>query len=472
MVHIAVLGAFGSAGVAAAEGLLDAADAGRIDDLELSLIDGGEPGGLCILRGCMPSKDVLSAAGHRYQVRHDDRLEGLPTVDVEAVIDRKDEHVADFAGHRVDGVEAMADRPEVTLYREHASFIDSGTLAVGEAQLSVDYVVVATGSDPTIPPIPGIDDVPVRTSDDVLDATTFPDSAVIVGFGFIGMELAPYLAEVGGVDITIIDRNDRPLSEVDPAFGDAVSDLYEREFGIEVITGASADSVEAVDDGVEITYRGVAGEDGTVSGDELYVFAGRTPALDGLDLDTAGIELRDGWVADTMQSVDNPRVYVAGDANGREPILHVAKEEGYTVADNIVAATTGDPQQAYDPIVHRVVFSALGVYPFARVGHSEASATAAGYDVVTATRQASDDGVFRVKAVPEGLAKLVVDAETGRVLGYIGLHHHADVFAKLAQVLVEGGLCVGDLPDRAYHPTTPELLDGLFRETATAVDGR
>lgn len=472
MVHVAIIGAYGSAGIAAAEGLLEAVDANRIDELELSLIDGGPPGGLCILRGCMPSKDVLSAAEHRFLARHDDRLTGTPAVDVAATVARKDEHVADFAGHREAGVEAMVDRPEVTLFEAHGRFVDGTTVAVGDERVEADYVVVATGSVPTIPPVPGIEDITVRTSDDVLDATEFPDSAAIIGFGFIGMELAPYLAEVGDVDVTVFDRNDRPLSAVDPAFGETVTELYERAFDIEVATGATVDAVSPANGGVALEYRDGDGTAGEVIADELYAFAGRSPNLDGLDLAAAGIEVRESWVTDTMQTTDNPRVFVAGDANNREPILHVAKEEGYVAADNIVAAVGGDRATAYDPTVHRVVFSGLGLYPFVRVGHCEASARAAGHEVVTATRHAADDGVFRVKGVDEGLAKLVVDAATGRVLGYLGLHHHADVFAKLAQVLVETGQCVDELPDRAYHPTTPELLDGLIRDTAAAIDGR
>ena len=89
---------------------------------------------------------------------------------------------------------------------------------------------------------------------------------------------------------------------------------------------------------------------------------------------------------------------------------------------------------------------------------------------MVATRQASDDGVFKSKDVPEGLAKLVVDREDGTVLGYQGLHYHADTMAKTLQIVVEMGLDVREIPDRAYHPTLPEILDGLFRETAAAVE--
>lgn len=92
-----------------------------------------------------------------------------------------------------------------------------------------------------------------------------------------------------------------------------------------------------------------------------------------------------------------------------------------------------------------------------------------GHDPVVSTRDADDDGVFKTKDVSRGLARLVVDAADGTVLGYQGLHHHADVMAKTMQVVVETGLDVRELPNRAYHPTTPEILDGLFREAAAAV---
>jgi dihydrolipoamide dehydrogenase len=108
------------------------------------------------------------------------------------------------------------------------------------------------------------------------------------------------------------------------------------------------------------------------------------------------------------------------------------------------------------------------VYPFARVGHSVETAEDAGIDHVAVTRAASDDGVFRTKDVPEGLATLVV-APDGTVLGYQGLHYHADVMAKTMQLAVEMGLDVREIPDRAYHPTTPEILDGLIREAAAEV---
>ncbi|MEF8839857.1 MAG: NAD(P)/FAD-dependent oxidoreductase [Haloarculaceae archaeon] len=469
--HVAVVGAYGSAGAAVASELAEE------PDVDLTLIDDGDPGGgLCILRGCMPSKEVLSAAGHRFQARHDDRLVGdVPGVDLEATVARKDDHTSNWAAHRRTGVEGYADEDGVTFLHGTARFVDDGGLAVetgggdgnGEPRrIDPDYVVVATGSSPKVPDIPGIDDVDYVTSADVLDATTLPDSGIVMGFGYIGMELVPYLAEAGGMDLTVVEHDDRPLDEADPAFGDALLDLYRDEFDVDVPTNVYEQRVESTDDGGIRLYLedAVTGADSSVEADQLFLFTGRRPTLDGLDLDQTGLDPGPGWVADTMQAVDHERTFVVGDANGREPILHVGKEQGFLAAENVLAHAKGEPLAEYENTHHHVVFAGLGVYPFARVGHSEATAREAGLDVVVAEREACDDGVFQTKDVPEGLAKLVVDANDGTVLGYQGLHYHADVMAKTMQVVVECGLDVREVPARSYHPTTPEILDGLFRE--------
>jgi dihydrolipoamide dehydrogenase len=458
---VAVVGAYGSAGVAVARDLAD------VPDVELFLADDGEPGGgLCILRGCMPSKEVLSAAEHRFVARHDDRLTGpLPDVDLERVVERKDEHVSDFAAHRRRGVEELAERDDVTFRHETARFVDDRRLAVGDEVIEPDYVVIATGSTVDIPDLPGIEDVPVTTSADVLDATSFGDSGIVMGFGYVGMELAPYLAEAGGMDLTVIEHDARPLDEADPPFGDALLEYYRDAFDIEVRTHTEERRVEQTADGGVRLYVERDGREEAIEADQLFAFTGRRPALDRLGIENTSLAPGPGWVADTMQARDDERVFVVGDANDKEPILHVAKEQGFQAAANIRRHRDGEPLEPYENVHHHVVFSGLAVLPYVRVGHSAASAREAGVEHLVVTREASDDGVYRTKNVPEGLARLVVGAD-GTVLGYQGLHYHADVMAKTMQVVVEMGLDVRALPDRAFHPTTPETLDGLFRDAS------
>jgi dihydrolipoamide dehydrogenase len=460
MTHVVVVGAYGSAGVAVAKELADAPEVDR-----LTLVDDGDPGGgLCILRGCMPSKEVLSAANRRYRARTDDRLAGdPPEMDLERVVERKDEHVADFARHRRDTVHTLAaGHEDVEFLHETARFVDERTLRIGDRTVEPDYAVLATGSTVSVPALPGIDDVDYWTSADVLDATDLPDSGLVMGFGYVGVEMAPYLAEAG-VDLTVIEHDDRPLDRADPAIGDALLELYREDFGIEVVTGARERAVETGDGRVEMEIERDDGSTDRLTADDLFLFAGREPALDGLGLEHTALDPGEGWVEDTLRARDDDRVFVAGDAIGEQMVLHVAKEEGFLAGRNIRADARGEDLTAYDPLTHRVMFAGAAAYPYVSLGLTEREAREAGHDPVVATRRAADDGVFETKDAAFGLARLVV-APDGRILGYHGLHYQADVMAKTMQVVLEEEMHVTEVPDRAYHPTTPEIIDGLLRD--------
>ncbi len=463
--HVAVVGAYGSAGVVVANQLADE------PDVELTLVDDGDPGGgLCILRGCMPSKELISAADRRFAARHDDRLVGdLPDVDLERVVEAKNEQTGTFAQRRRNSVEKLADRENVEFLRETARFVGDRRLEVGDRVIEPDYVVVATGSSVNVPPIPGIEDVPVQTSADVLDSTAFGDTGVIVGLGYIGLELVPYLSEAGGMDLTAVEMLPEVLTQADAPFGDELVDYYEEAFGVDVHLEAETKRVEETDDGGVRVVAAVDGEERTFEADQLFAFTGRKPTLDALNLEATSLTPGEGWVEDTMQARDDDRVFVVGDANGKEPILHVAKEQAFTAVENVLAHREGDALTEYENVHHHVVFSGLGTLPYVRVGHSAASAREAGLDHHVVTVEADSEGVFLAKHVPEGLARLVVGAD-GTVLGYQGLHYHADVMAKSLQMAVEMGLDVREIPDRAYHPTTPEILDALFKQAASELE--
>lgn len=468
--HVVIVGAYGSAGVAAAEELAE-------EDVELTLVDDGEPGGgLCILRGCMPSKEVLSASAHRYQARADHRLTGeAPEMDLEAVVETKDDHVLGFAEYRRAAVHELAERDNVEFRHERAEFVDDRVLEIGGERVEADYVVLATGSDLNVPELPGLDDVDWMGSADVLDATELPDSGVVMGFGYVGLELVPYLAEAG-VDLTVVEHDDRPLDDYHPVFGEELLDMYREEFGVEIRTEVSEERVESTADGVRLHL-----DDGTTAdGEQLFLFTGREPSYPP-GMDATALDPGPGWVHDTMQARDDDRVFVVGDAIGERMLLHTAKEEGYAAGRNLLRVATGgessgsegsdedasaESLEQYDPLPHKVMFSGTGVYPFASLGLTAEEAHEQGHDVVTAQRAAADDGVFKTKDAPRGSARLVVDADDGTVLGYHGLHYHADVMAKTMQVVLEAEMDVREIPDRAYHPTTPEVLDGLFGAAA------
>jgi dihydrolipoamide dehydrogenase len=240
-----------------------------------------------------------------------------------------------------------------------------------------------------------MEDVSMMTSADVLDATAFEDSGIVMGFGYVGMEMVPYLAEAGEMDLTVIEHDSRPLDEADPAFGDALLSYYRDAFDITVLTETDERRVEpTADGGVRMSVRR-NGHEETIEADQLFGFTGRRPAVDNLGLEQTSLNPEPGWVPATMQARGSDRIFVAGDANGREPILHVAKEQGVTAAENIRAHAAGDELTSYQNIHHHVVFSGLGVLPYARVGHSVESAEASNHDFITVTREAASDGVFK-----------------------------------------------------------------------------
>ena len=200
-----------------------------------------------------------------------------------------------------------------------------------------------------------------------------------------------------------------------------------------------------------------------VDSDELFLFTGRRPNVDGLGLESAGIDAGPGFVDDTMQAADAETLFLPGDVNGKEPLLHIAKEQGKLTAENLLAHACGDSLEEHEFTPHHVMFTGAGVYPYARVGHTAETAREELDDPIVTRRWAADDGVFKTKDAARGLAELVV-ARDGTVVGYQGLHYHADVMAKTMQVVVEMGLDAREVPDRAFHPTTPEIIDGLLQD--------
>jgi len=482
--HVVIIGAYGSAGVAVADRLVD--HVGEEID-RLTLVDDGEPGGgLCILRGCMPSKEVISAAAHRYQARADHRLEGsVPEMDVSSIVATKDQHINDFARHRRSHVHELTEHDGVELVRGTARFVDERTVELyggrtvtgdgsGQIQadaepsrtIEADYTAVCTGSRLNVPDIEGIDEVSYLDSTDVLDATELPDSGIVMGFGYVGMEMAPYLAEAG-VDLTVIEHDERPLDQAPREFGDEAMAIYREEFDIDILTGTQEKRLEPTDcGGVRLYTDSQAGSERAVEADELFLFTGRRPNVDALGLKNAGITVEPGFVRDTMQAEAAETVFFAGDVNGKEPILHIAKEQGALTGANILAHAAGERPEGFEFTPHHVMFTGAGVYPYARVGHTAETAREELDDPVVTRRRAEDDGVFKTKDAPLGLAELVV-ARDGTVVGYQGLHYHADVMAKTMQLAVEMELDVREIPDRAFHPTTPEILDGLLREAKT-----
>ncbi|HXM08198.1 MAG TPA: FAD-dependent oxidoreductase, partial [Candidatus Acidoferrum sp.] len=271
-----VIGA-GSAGYAAARTAKDF-------HCDVAMVDPGPLGGLCILRGCMPSKALIATSDAIDDVRHAGQL-GIevapPAADMPFVARRKRALVKEFADYRIAGIE------EFPLYSGPATFNSENELAVGDDVLHARTFVIATGSEITPPFLPGLQEAGYLDSDSVLELESIPKSAVVLGGGYTACELGQFLSRMGA-KTTILIRSSHLLTETDDDIGDALTGYF-REESIDVIDRASLQRA-FLRDGKKVVAFSVDGQDREIAADEIFNALGRRPALDGLGLERAGVK--------------------------------------------------------------------------------------------------------------------------------------------------------------------------------------
>jgi len=438
----------GTAGTAAAREL---ARSGA----SVAMFNDGELGGLCILRGCMPTKTMLHAAHRAHHARHASAPGISPRgvdVDFAAVMRNKDAKVERFQRAKIAGIDAEG----YPVIDARARFTGEDTVeAGGETYRFTRGAVIATGSVPTIPPLPGLDRVPYLTSDEVMRLTEQPESLIIVGSGAIGLELAQFFARVG-TRVHLVSRR-RVFSDVDPLVADEMERALRSEHGLELHQPCPPRSVERTADGVRMTLA----EGAVLTASALVVATGRRPQIDGLGLEAAGVEVHAGGiVAGADMQTSNPRIYVAGDASGSRLLLHVANWEGQTAARNILA---GEAAHRVEERLHMEVVFTEPV--LATVGLNERDARAAGLEVVTAHARFPETGRAITEEVAHGVWKLVASAPRGELLGAQILGPRADdVIHAVSTVMYYHGTASDVLEMPWYHPTVAEVLLGLARQ--------
>ena len=295
----------GSAGYAAARTLTSGG-------AKTAVLEGGrEVGGLCILRGCMPTKALLHAAELRQAIRHAEEW-GITTgevkVDVAKLFARKDELIAEFAGYR----RRQLETGKAAFIRADARFIDPRTLALGDGrQLTADHFVIATGSVMAPPPPgTGLDQVAQLTSDDALGLSRIPASMIVLGGGAVAVEFAQFFSRFGA-QVTIVQRGPHLLRDVDEDVARELEHALRRE-GIVIHTGTRLLGAEDLGDRKRVRFE-KAGEASVVEAEVLFNGLGRTPATAGLGLAAAGVVTTDGRiVTDLRQRTSAPHIFAAG----------------------------------------------------------------------------------------------------------------------------------------------------------------
>lgn len=384
----------GSAGLVAAAG---AAQLG----LDVVLVERGLMGGDCLNYGCVPSKALIAAA-RAAEAQRTGAAFGIapvePTVDFGKVMD----HVADViaAIAPTDSVERF-EKLGVRVLKEQARFVGPTELQAGAHRIRSKRIVVATGSRPTLPPIPGLADVPHFTNETIFANRTLPAHLVVIGGGPIGLEMAQAFRRLGS-RVTVLEAV-RFLPKDDPELAAIVVTRLRRE-GIDLREGVTIARVEpaaaVLDDGTRI------------EGSHLLVAAGRAPTFDGLDLDAAGVaHTKRGITVDDSLRTSNRHVWAIGDCNGRYAFTHMA---GYEASLFIRGALFRAPAKLDAAIVPWATYTDPEL---AQVGLGEREARARHGDGIRVLRwKFADNDRAQAERDTDGLVKVVTDRR-GRVLG-------------------------------------------------------
>jgi pyruvate/2-oxoglutarate dehydrogenase complex dihydrolipoamide dehydrogenase (E3) component len=450
----AVIGG-GSAGYAAAR---TAAGLG----LRTVVIEGGEEiGGLCILRGCMPTKTLIESANRMLTLRRAEEF-GLRANGIEAraaeIVARKRRLIAEFADYRREQLESG----KFAFVRGHARFVDPHTVEIAwpdtpTRTLQARSFLIATGSGVQTPPVPGLAECGALTSDDMLELESLPTSLAVLGAGPVALEAAHYFAALG-VETTIIQRGPQLLTGMDADVAGALEKAL-RARGIAIFTGTKITSLARDGAGKRVTFEH-AGATRTVECAEILNALGRQPNVAGLDLSAAHVALTDGRVgANPHQQTSAPHIFAAGDCCGPHEIVHIAIQQGEVAARNAARVLASEPPAALESIDYRLKLFVTFTEPqVATVGLAETEARAHGLDFRTATYPFNDHGKSLVMGETEGFVKLLAEAGTGEILGGAVVGPHAsDLIHEIVVAMGFRATAAQLAAIPHYHPTLSEI---------------
>jgi dihydrolipoamide dehydrogenase len=379
----------------------------------------------------------------------DATLEG---VDFAAVVDEMDETLSGLA----EGMAASyREKENFTLYDDTAEFVDDHTVAVGGERVSGDRVVLATGSRPLVPPIDGLDGVDYLTSREALYLREPPDSLVVLGGGYIAVELG-YVFESVGTDVTVVEMEDRLVPREDPEVAAAFTELASERH--EVYTGHRATAVEATDGGVAVHAETEDGGTATATGERLLVALGRRPNTDRLGLETTGIDLDDRGFVETDEQLQTTAdgVWAQGDVAGNRMFKHSGDYETEVTVANVVHDRT-------ETVDFSAVPHAIFTEPqIAGVGATEDELDG---EYVVGRAELPETPMGRAKKLEEGFVK-VLAAPDGEVLGCHAYGYEASVLIHEAVVPMRtGDGTVAEVAETIHaHPTLNKAVEAAFRD--------
>lgn len=413
-----------------------AAEAGK----RIAFIEERDFGGTCPNRGCTPKKVLVAAAHslHEIEIAKVHGIEvGKPTLDWAKLIDREKAMIVSIP----ERLEELA-RKRGDVYRGHARFVGPNTVAVGDAVLEAEHIVIATGSKPRPLPVPGAEHL--ITSDEVLSERALPREVVFIGGGVIAMEFSHVYARAGA-KVTILEVMPNVLSGLD---SDAVAEVRRESerIGIAIQTAVEVTEIAPVGGRLRVGYRH-DGQEATLEADRVVNGAGRVANVDGLDLE-AGRVRHDKVRIETdgyLRSVSNPAVWVCGDALVTSAQLSpVATYEGQLVGRNIVNGPKEQPD-------YRTMPSCVFTVPaLASVGLTQAQAEKEGLKVKVSVNDMRDWFSGETYGETVAWAKVLTEEGSGRILGAQMVGHSGEELIHLFALAMRHGITAADLRSTVF----------------------
>jgi pyruvate/2-oxoglutarate dehydrogenase complex dihydrolipoamide dehydrogenase (E3) component len=440
---LVIVGA-GSGGYAAAR---TARDLGAT----VAMVDTGPLGGLCILRGCMPSKTLLATSDRAQEVRDAGELgvqAAAPKIDLPYVMARKREVIKGFTDFRIEELQSFP------LYEGAARFVSPTQIQVGdEALLEAKSFVVATGSVVAPPALLGLEEAGYIDSDAALEIGTLPTSLVVLGGGYVACELGQFFARLG-VRTTMLIRAKHLLSHEDRDVGESLTDCF-RDEGITVETGAQLSHVE-VRGRQKVVHFKQNGEALTVAADEIFYALGRLPNVADLDLDAAGVKhhaITGIEIGPDIRS-SNPNIFAVGDVTGEYPLVHVAIHQGEIAARNAILGTSENAD--YWLWQTHTIFTDPQI---AIAGWTEKNLERKGIPYLAGAYLFSDHGKAISINKTKGFVKMLASPDDGKILGAAIVGAEASDLIHEMIVAMHFGATVYDFVKIPHlHPTLAEIL--------------
>lgn len=445
------------------------------EGMDVTLIEAeGKLGGTCLLRGCIPSKALLHVAKVINEVEelgHDWGVEfSSPKIALEKLRARKEKVISTLSG----GLGQLAKRRKVNVITARATFADSATLTLEgdhdsipeDRKITFDNCIIATGSVPAMPGAFNIGSDRVMDSTGALQLEDIPESMLVVGGGYIGLEMGTVYANLG-TKVSVVELQDGLLMGADRDLVRPLQKKLNKLFEERIYLNTKVGSLAMQGDKVQVTFEGPA-KFGTELYDRVLISVGRWPNTKGLGLENTPIQTdeRGFIVCDNQQRTAVPNVYVIGDAAGEPMLAHKANHEGRVAAEVIVGHPVVFDKQA----IPAVVFTDPEI-AWAGLTQDEAKEQGISHQVCTYPWAAS--GRAQALGITEGLTKLIVDPETERVLGCGIVGSGAGELIAEAALAIEMGCEVRDITETVHaHPTLSETVMNageVFFGTATEI---